>query len=203
MIPPPASSTRQYHSTSSAYVLPNEYVFLPSPHVLCSRRRPDEPADVPSVVEHERLDAQAAAIVEMIGGNPFLAPLDGLKVSKAADVGCGTGVATVQLASLLPAAIVHGLDISPVPAGVRAVAPRNVRWAQGNILNVYPGGGDGGDNGPPPAAAPASLEVFEPAGLDYLFGRMLFLGINHWPRYFSVAAAALKPGGVIEHQDLD
>lgn len=80
-----------------------------------------------SVVEQERLDAQAAAIVEMVGGNPFLAPLHSLEVSKAVDVGCGTGIATVQLTSLLPAAVVHGLDISPVPDGTQAIAPRNVR----------------------------------------------------------------------------
>jgi hypothetical protein len=32
---------------------------------------------------------------------------------------------------------------------------------------------------------------------------VLFLGISDWKRYFHTATQSLKPGGVIEHQDLD
>lgn len=46
-------------------------------------------------------------------------------------------------------------------------------------------------------------QVFKPKSLDYIFGRMLLLGINDWVRYFSTSARALKSGGIIEHQDLD
>lgn len=51
-----------------------------------------------SEVEQDRLDAQAAAIVEMIGGELFLASdqLSTKKVASVVDVGCGTGVATIQ-----------------------------------------------------------------------------------------------------------
>ncbi|KAB8071488.1 hypothetical protein BDV29DRAFT_159430 [Aspergillus leporis] len=56
-------------------------------------------------IEQDRLDAQADAIVAMI-----------------VDLGCGTGVATIQLAALLPSANVVGVDITPVPAPALAAA---------------------------------------------------------------------------------
>lgn len=159
---------RQYHATDSSYVLPND------------------------TIEHNRLDAQAAAIVEMIGGVPFQAVLHHMPtVSKAADIGCGTGIATLQLASLFPKASIQGLDISPVPETTKQITPNNVTWFVGNILDpeFVKTASDTGDQG------------FR--GLDYAFGRMLFLGINDWPSYFSTALQLMKPGAVIEHQDLD
>lgn len=148
-----------------------------------------------SAIEQDRLDAQAAAIVEMIGGVPCLAPIRSMtSVSKAVDVGCGTGVATVQIAGMFPSAKVYGLDISPVPEAVQKMAPANVAWAVGNVLDVdYNKPGDD----------VMSREIFAPGGLGYIFGRMLFLGINNWSRYFSTAYHSLMPGGIIEHQDLD
>lgn len=47
----------------------------------------------------------------------------------AVDVGCGTGIATIQIAGMLPSAKVYGLDISPVPEAVQKMAPANVAWA--------------------------------------------------------------------------
>ncbi|KAL8921869.1 MAG: hypothetical protein Q9172_003802 [Xanthocarpia lactea] len=131
----------------------------------------------------------------MIDGVPCLA-LTRYKwnVSKAVDVGCGTGVATVQLAAMFPTAKVYGLDLSPIPQAVKSMAPPNVAWAEGNILDV---------DQQSPADDLMSREIFTPANLDYIFGRMLFLGINDWTRYFSTAYQSLKPGGIIEHQDLD
>lgn len=131
----------------------------------------------------------------MIGGNCCLAPIQSMtNVSKAADIGCGTGVATIQMAGIFPFATVYGLDISPVPETVRKMAPANATWAVGNMLDVdYNKPGDD----------VMSREIFTPGGLDYVFGRMLFLGINDWSRYFSIVSHALKSGGIIEHQDLD
>ena len=57
-------------------------------------------------------------------------------MSKAVDVGCGTGVATVQIAGMFPSATVYGLDISPVPEAGRKMAPANTAWAVGNVLDV-------------------------------------------------------------------
>lgn len=51
-------------------------------------------------------------------------------------MGCGTGVATVQIATLLPSTTIYGLDLSPVPEASKDMAPGNVVWAQGNALDV-------------------------------------------------------------------
>ncbi|KAM7189893.1 S-adenosyl-L-methionine-dependent methyltransferase [Rhypophila sp. PSN 637] len=167
-------SERRYHSTEAAYVLPND------------------------AVEQERLDAQAAAIVEMIGGRPFWAPIQHFpRITKAVDVGCGTGIATLQIADLTrPSATVYGLDLSPIPERVLKIAPSNVVWATGNVLDVDP------NTTEKPAAGQVG-DIFAPNSLDYIFGRMLFLGINDWTRYFATAARSLSSGGIIEHQDLD
>ncbi|KAL6855490.1 hypothetical protein ACO1O0_006639 [Amphichorda felina] len=130
----------------------------------------------------------------MIGGAPFLAYNRHLnQVDKAADIGCGTGVATIQLAHLLPAAKVFGIDLTPVPEPARLIAPPNAHWVAGNILDVDMQNHN--DH--------MSSESLAPGTVDYLFGRMLFLGINNWPGYCQVAAESLREGGVLEHQDLD
>lgn len=164
------------------------YCFVPKKHPSLQKKQH-------SAIEQDRLDAQADAIVEMIGGKPCLAPIQSMtSVSKAVDVGCGTGVATVQIAGMFPSATVYGLDISPVPAAVWKIAPANTTFAIGNVLDVdYNEPGD----------SVMSREIFTPGGLDYIFSRMLFLGINNWSRYFSIASHALTSGGFIEHQDLD
>lgn len=131
----------------------------------------------------------------MVGGVPCLVPINFMtRVSKLVDVGCGTGVATVQIAGMFPSAKVYGLDISPVPEATQKIAPANAAWAVGNVLDVdYNKRGDD----------VVSREIFTPGGLDYIFGRMLFLGINDWSRYFSIAYHSLTSGGIAEHQDLD
>ncbi|KAI0198164.1 S-adenosyl-L-methionine-dependent methyltransferase [Astrocystis sublimbata] len=168
-----AKSDRQYHDTSSAYVLPND------------------------TVEQNRLDAQAAAIVTMVGGKgPALVSSHLLSnARKMADIGCGTGVATIQLAGMVPSAQVFGVDISVVPNATKALASKNITWVKANILDSQrKPGAPGRDD----ATGLTQLQ-----GLDYLFGRMLFLGINDWPHYFETCASLLEPGGTIEHQDLD
>ncbi|KAK9424056.1 putative Methyltransferase domain-containing protein [Seiridium unicorne] len=168
-----AADDRRYHGTDSTYLLPND------------------------TIEQDRLDAQAAAIVEMVGGFPVLAPVQGLRgsVAKAVDVGCGTGVATLQIASMLSSATVYGLDISSVAKSTQETAPSNVAWVVGNILHV--------DHSNPAGDDFMTRRVFAPGSIDYVFGRMLFLGINDWTRYFSVVTPSLAPGGYIEQQDLD
>ena len=187
-----SNNSRRYHGTSSAYVLPNECV----PSQLLRGSMTD---GMHSATEQDRLDAQAAAIVEMIGGFPCLAPIQSMKgISKAVDIGCGTGVATVQIAQMFPSATVYGLDISPVPEAAQEMAPKNVKWAVGNVLDV-----ETPESGSHQQPDVVGRDIFAPGELDYIFGRMLFLGINDWKRYFSTAYHALRPGGVIEHQDLD
>ncbi|ETS87857.1 hypothetical protein PFICI_01685 [Pestalotiopsis fici W106-1] len=164
-------TTRHYHSTDAAYVLPNDEI------------------------EQARLDSQAVAIVEMLGGLPFLGlPASTTPGSKMIDVGCGTGVATLQLGKLWPSSKVYGVDLSVVPESTQKQAPGNVSFLQGDILEV---------DFTTPSDDLLHQEVFAPSSVEYIFGRMLFLGISDWKLYFSNAAKALKTGAIIEHQDLD
>ena len=131
----------------------------------------------------------------MIGGFPLLAPVESIKgISKAVDIGCGTGVATVQMAIVFPSTTVHGLDISPVPEAVRNLAPSNTFWSAGNILDVEHNSNSNNE---------VTARIFSQNSLSYAFGRMLFLGINDWSKYFSTVARSMKSGGIVEHQDLD
>ncbi|PKX95991.1 class I SAM-dependent methyltransferase [Aspergillus novofumigatus IBT 16806] len=164
------TTERGYHNTSSSYVLPND------------------------AIEQDRLDAQADAIVAMIGGAPFLAYNRHLtNVSKAVDIGCGTGVATIQLAALLPSANVVGIDITPVPAPALAAASPKLQWETGNILDVDM----------EKQTESLSRGALAPNTTSYFFGRMLFMGISDWRKYFQVAGLMLHDQGIIEHQDLD
>ncbi|KAL8770385.1 MAG: hypothetical protein Q9203_004396 [Teloschistes exilis] len=165
------STERRYQKTKSPYFMPQD------------------------VIEQNRLHAQAAAIVEMIGSAPFIAHVQHRwDVSKAVDVGCGTGVATIQIAAIFPTAKVYGLDLSPVPQAVQSMASSNVAWAEGNVLDAaFDRPGDD----------TMSREIFVPDNLDYIFGRMLFLGIDNWSSYFSTTYRSLKSSGMIEHQDWD
>ncbi|KAK1488227.1 methyltransferase domain-containing protein [Colletotrichum tamarilloi] len=151
---------RTYHDTSSPYVLPN---------------------DTP---EQARLDEQALAIQSMLGGKPFVFDLRLLpSKSKILDIGCGTGVATTQLARQCPSSRAYGIDLSAVPDHVKASAPTNVTFLKGNIMEDL------------------SEQGLQEQSLDYVFGRMLFLAIDDWKEYFSRVHHLLNPGAIVEHQD--
>lgn len=79
-----------------------------------------------SDIEHNRLDRQAAVITLMLGGRPLLRPLQSTDITKAVGVGCGTGIATRQLAEQFPYATVYVLNLSSVPDAARKLAPANV-----------------------------------------------------------------------------
>jgi SAM-dependent methyltransferase len=133
----------------------------------------------------------------MLGGVVARAPMYGLARDprRIVDMGCGTGVATVQIASMYPEAHVLGVDISPVPDAMRNLAPGNVSWIQNDILDADMD-----------RLVADAFERSSPTGLnslDFVFGRMLYLAINDWPRYFSTGASLLRAGGFIEHQDVD
>ena len=134
-----------------------------------------------SAPEHERLDIQAMALNKLVQGEPFRAPVQGPK--KILDIGCGTGILTVQLAKKFPDAQVIGLDISPVPD--IHDHPSNVEYIQGDFLELA----DGQD---------ARLV---PGTFDYVFSRLLHFGVKDWPRYVSSVLKVLAPGGWAEIQE--
>lgn len=106
--------------------------------------------------------------------------------SRFLDIGCGTGVVTLDLARMHPEAEVMGVDFSPVPVAASS-KPANVDFIQANVLKL-----------------PPDLEHrFQPGSFDFIFHRLLFGGMNTWPEYMARVTRLLKPGGTVEMQDLD
>lgn len=120
----------------------------------------------------------------MMHHKPFHAPVTTPK--RILDIGCGTGAMTYVLATAFPDAEVVGLDISPVPEG-RYERPRNLRYVQGNVMELE------GE----------AKEVVREGSFNYIFHRLLVLGMTDWPGYLKKVEALLAPGGWAEMQDYD
>jgi len=115
----------------------------------------------------------------MIGGLPCLAPISFMiSVSKVIDVGCGTDVATLQLAVMFSSVKVYGLDISKVPDSAQQMTPKNIIWAVENVLDLDHEKPDK-DRDDDQSGSGISRRIFTSGELDYIFGRMLFLEINN------------------------
>ncbi|KAI4104261.1 MAG: hypothetical protein LQ339_003880 [Xanthoria mediterranea] len=131
-------------------------------------------------IEHARLEDQAIGLAEMMHNKLIHAPLQSPK--SLVDVGCGTGIVTRQLGDAYPAAKVYGVDLSPVPSGPK---PPNVEYILGDVGQLL-------NNDPRLAHGSA----------DFVFSRLLLLGITDWAGYVRDVASLLRPGGWVEMQDL-
>lgn len=119
-------------------------------------------------------------------------PLDRNQVTRAVDIGCGTGIVTDRLASNCPQAEVYGLDMSPVPK--LRDHPPNVRFLQGNVLYQQPSQWVTEEGNP---FLPGDSVIF-----DFAFSRLLVAGMTDWPGYISQVYQMLKPGGWAELQEM-
>jgi ubiquinone/menaquinone biosynthesis C-methylase UbiE len=115
--------------------------------------------------------------------NIFQAPLK--NPQRILDVGCGTGRVSVQLAAKFPNAQVIGLDLSPVPSIYRK--PDNVEFVQGDFMQLA----DSGD------------ARFREGSFDYIFDRLLILGMTDWSGYLIKVKKLLAPGGWVEGHEVD
>jgi trans-aconitate methyltransferase len=106
------------------------------------------------------------------------APLASSSVHKALDIGCGTGFVTHDIASQFPSAQVYGLDLSPVPS-VREKL-KNIEYMQGNFVELTD------------AKNPDTR--FRPGSFDYVFSRLLIMGMTDWKGYVRRCAALVRPG---------
>ncbi|KAL8821791.1 MAG: hypothetical protein Q9191_007240 [Dirinaria sp. TL-2023a] len=131
-------------------------------------------------IEYDRLSDQALGLSELMHNNFIHAPLR--SPSLLIDIGCGTGTVTCQLGSTYPAAQIYGIDLSPVPAHQK---PSNVEYIQGDIRTLL-------DTDP---------RRLPPGTADFVFSRLLILGMTDWAGYIRGAASLLKPGGWLEVQD--
>ena len=131
--------------------------------------------------ENVRLDVQHTAITRLIGDEPFHAPV--AEPLRILDIGCGSGIATRELAKRFPSAHVVGVDLAP-PVEL-AEQQSNVEFVRGSFADLVKTG------------------VLREGHFDYVFQRMLVMGIVDWQAHTEAAARLLKPGGWLEMQDLD
>jgi len=93
---------------------------------------------------------------------------------------------TYLLATRFPDAEVIGIDISPVPERYEKVA--NLTYVQGDIMTVGTQDGD---------------ERFKEGSFDYVFHRLLVLGMTNWEKYLDRVNSLLAAGGWAEMQDYE
>jgi trans-aconitate methyltransferase len=130
-----------------------------------------------SNTEHQRLEAQAERLRELMGNKIIHAPLDVHSVKKIVETGCGTGIKTDEFGATFPRASVYGVDLPPVPA----VRPKReiIEYIQGDILHLADLGSD---------------EQLAKNSFDYVFSRTLMAGMTKWEEYFQLCVALVKPG---------
>lgn len=117
-------------------------------------------------------------------------PLSTTQVTRALDIGCGTGIITDLLGTKYPKAQIYGLDLSPVP-DLQKTRPPNVTFLQGNALTQSP------ETWSPAGSVPKE------GGFDLIFSRLLVCGMSSWPNFIRTELSLLKPGGWAELHDVD
>lgn len=85
---------------------------------------------------------------------------------------------------MYPDAEVIGVDVSPVPE--QPDQPKNLMYVQGDIMQL----------------AISDDPRFAESSFDYVFSRLLLMGITDWPSYITLVKRFLKYGGWAELQDM-
>lgn len=97
------------------------------------------------------------------------------------DIGCGTGIWSIDFAKQHPEAQVHGFDLEKSPGW--SSAPPNCKLQVANLEEA--------------ATWSNFNETFE-----FIYGRMIVVSVKDWPLLLQRCFSALNPGGWIELQDL-
>lgn len=101
------------------------------------------------------------------------------------DYGCGSGVWTRAIAAKFPNANVTGIDTAPSYQNIHLHArPRNCWIFPANVNRSW------------------SRAIAYPGEVDFICTRMTAMAIVDWPTTFDQAYYALRPGGLIECQDI-
>ena len=116
-------------------------------------------------------------------GNVFHAPLD--KPRRILDIGCGTGRNTVKLSLKYPDAQVIGVDLLAVaPIHPR---PDKVEYIQGDFRELVKSGDS----------------RFQAGTFDYVYFRLLVLGMTDWPGFIGEVIRLLAPSGWVEGHEME
>ncbi|KAJ4379597.1 hypothetical protein N0V86_004778 [Didymella sp. IMI 355093] len=124
-------------------------------------------------IEHQRLELQHRLLWQIMGNKVFHAPLNGEAIHKTLDIGCGTGAVTHEMASTFPDAKVFGADLSPIPQVRQKLS--NIQYVQGDIMDI-------------------DQALFEQNSFDFVFSRLLVLGMSNWKVYVERCVSLTKPG---------
>ncbi|KEZ39862.1 hypothetical protein SAPIO_CDS8804 [Scedosporium apiospermum] len=126
-------------------------------------------------VENDRLDVQH---------NIFLLTFGGLHVAsfekepqRVLDVGCGTGIWSIDFADEHPESHVTGIDLSPIQP---PFVPPNVNFYVDDLEDDW--------------------NFSSP--FDFIFARFCTGSIVNWPKFFKQSFDNLNSGGIIELQDI-
>ncbi|KAK3903142.1 Trans-aconitate 2-methyltransferase [Staphylotrichum tortipilum] len=124
-------------------------------------------------VELDRIDMCHAKYYALLEKKRFLSPI-GDNPQKILDLGCGTGIWSIDVADMYPSADVLGVDI----------APTQPEWVPPNCIFELD-----------------DMEqdwAWKENSFDLIFARDLIVSVRDWPRLIDQAYRHLKPGGWIE-----
>ncbi|KAN0108726.1 S-adenosyl-L-methionine-dependent methyltransferase [Hyaloscypha variabilis] len=129
--------------------------------------------------EQDRLDLQHHLFTLTFDGKLHIAPIEELKggVHNVLDIGTGTGIWAIDFAATYPSANVIGTDLSPIQPNF---VPPNCSFEVDDAEDEW---------------------VF-PQKFDYIHGRALMSCFRNDQRVWEHAFKALRPGGILELQDL-
>ena len=137
-----------------------------------------------SAPEQTRLQYQAEALTDLVGGRVVHSELHLPPHARVVDIGCGTGAVALGLAKAFSSAQVFGVDISLRTLRKDIEWPSNVEFVEGNIFDLA-----GCD------------ERFQPESFDFVCHRLFLFAMDDWPKYMNTVASLLKPGAACEFGD--
>ncbi|KAK5043512.1 hypothetical protein LTR84_011926 [Exophiala bonariae] len=129
--------------------------------------------------EQGRLGMLHHIFILVLDGALFRSPLQQISPQRVLDLGCGTGLWSIQFADDLPQSLVIGVDLSPIQPNW---VPPNCKFYVDDIESEW---------------NYSQMEHF-----DYIHGRALCGSIADWPGLFTQSFNNLKPGGWLEIQEV-
>jgi len=129
--------------------------------------------------QSEAMDILHHTLTLILDGKLYAAPLEGKKIEKVLDVGCGTGIWAMDFADEFPGATVIGTDISPIQP----------TWVQPNVTFEI-------DDCTKPWTFPDD-------SFDFIHIRWMLGSIVDWTALFKEAYRSLKPGGYLQSFEPD